>query len=334
MGDVAMIVPTVRALSQQHPNIKITVVSIPFFEPFFQNIPNVRFFAFQNKEKGTLQVLKLFWELKSLKPTCFIDFHNVLRTKILIKLFNLFLIKTAIISKDRKAKKELIREENKIFRPIKTIFEKQLKLLDSIGFPIDLSKIIFPEKQILLPNIIETLNIDTKKELIGIAPFAQHLSKVYPLDLMQKVINELSKNQNYQIILFGGGTLEIEQLNKLSETKANVIVAAGKINFKQEIDLISNLKLMLSMDSGNAHIAAMQGVNVLTLWGATHPYAGFSAFNQPKTNHITSNREIYPKIPTSIYGNKKVEGYEEVMRTIEPEIVVEKIESLLKQKEV
>ncbi len=329
MGDVAMIVPTITALSQQHPKVKITVVSIPFYEPFFQNIPNVRFFAFQNKEKGTMQVLKLFWELKSLKPTCFIDFHNVLRTKILIKLFNIFLIKTAIISKDRKAKKELIREKNKIFRPIKTIFEKQLDLLNSIGFPLDLSKIIFPEKQNLSAKTIDILQIDTQKKLIGIAPFAQHQSKVYPLDLMQKVVDQLSKNQNHQIILFGGGNLEIEQLNQLSEAKSNVVVAAGKINFNDEIALISNLKLMLSMDSGNAHIAAMLGVNVLTLWGATHPHAGFSAFNQPKTNHITSNREMYPKIPTSIYGNKKVEGYEDVMRTIEPQTVVEKIEQLL-----
>jgi ADP-heptose:LPS heptosyltransferase len=28
-------------------------------------------------------------------------------------------------------------------------------------------------------------------------------------------------------------------------------------------------------DSQNAHIAAMLGVKVITLWGATHPYAGF-----------------------------------------------------------
>jgi ADP-heptose:LPS heptosyltransferase len=83
------------------------------------------------------------------------------------------------------------------------------------------------------------------------------------------------------------------------------------------------------MDSGNAHIAAMLGVNVITLWGATHPYAGFKPFNQPMDNCLISNREQYPLLPTSVYGNKKVEGYENAMRTISVEKVVEKINSNL-----
>ena len=86
---------------------------------------------------------------------------------------------------------------------------------------------------------------------------------------------------------------------------------------------------MLSMDSGNAHIAAMLGVRVITLWGATHPYAGFKPFNQPLENCITSNRAQYPLLPTSVYGNKKVEGYDDVMRSILPETVVDKIKKEL-----
>ena len=86
--------------------------------------------------------------------------------------------------------------------------------------------------------------------------------------------------------------------------------------FKQELQLISNLDVMLSMDSGNAHLAAMLGVKVITLWGATHPFAGFSPFNQPLENALTADSNLYPKLPTSVYGNKKVAGYESAMRTI------------------
>lgn len=100
---------------------------------------------------------------------------------------------------------------------------------------------------------------------------------------------------------------------------------AGKIKFQQELQLISNLDVMLSMDSGNAHIAAMLGVKVVTLWGATHPYAGFLPFNQSLENALTSDRNQYPKLPTSVYGNKVVEGYEDAMRTISPDEVVSKI---------
>ena len=84
---------------------------------------------------------------------------------------------------------------------------------------------------------------------------------------------------------------------------------------------------MLSMDSGNAHIAAMFGVKVITLWGATHPFAGFKPFNQPLENCLTSDRKKYPLLPTSVYGNKNVPGYEDVMRTITVEEIVSKIQN-------
>ena len=100
---------------------------------------------------------------------------------------------------------------------------------------------------------------------------------------------------------------------------------AGQLKLHQELQLISNLDVMLSMDSGNAHIAAMLGVKVITLWGATHPYAGFSPFDQPKENFLVSDRNMFPKLPTSVYGNKKVAGYEDAMRTILPESIVLKI---------
>jgi hypothetical protein len=73
----------------------------------------------------------------------------------------------------------------------------------------------------------------------------------------------------------------------------------------------------------------MLGVNVITLWGATHPFAGFSPFNQPLENALVADRNLYPLLPTSVYGNKKVEGYEDAMRTILPETIVQKIESYL-----
>ena len=51
MGDVAMTVPVLRAFSLQYPAVKITVVSRPFFKPFFEGIPNLDFFAIDLNKK-------------------------------------------------------------------------------------------------------------------------------------------------------------------------------------------------------------------------------------------------------------------------------------------
>lgn len=330
MGDVAMTVPVLRAFVNQYPEVKITVVSRPFFKPFFDGIPNLSFFAFDEKKrhKGFLGLLRLFQDLNKLKIGAFADLHNVLRSKVIRTLFALSGKKTANVDKGRAEKKALTSPENKIFKPLTTMFERHIKVFENLGFPVDLSNPIFPEKAKLDSEIIALIGENNSK-LIGIAPFAQYDSKVYPLDLMQEVINQLASTNTNKILLFGGGKKEIELLNSLSKDKENVIVVAGQLKFQQELQLISNLDVMLSMDSGNAHIAAMLGVKVITLWGATHPYAGFSPFNQPLENALVSDRNLYPKLPTSVYGNKKVDDYENAMRTILPEKIVSSVQLAL-----
>lgn len=325
-----MTVPVLRAFVKQHPQVKITVISRPFFKPFFEGIPNLSFFAFDEKErhKGFLGLLRLFQDLKGLQIGAFADLHNVLRSKIIRNLFALSGKKTASVDKGRAEKKALTQPENKVFQQLPTMFERHAKVFEQLGFTVDLSQAVFPEKAVLSPEILALIGTNYQK-LIGIAPFAQYDSKVYPLDLMQQVIDNLALDTNNTILLFGGGKKEIKILNSLASNNKNIINMAGQLKLQQELQLISNLDVMLSMDSGNAHIAAMLGVKVITLWGATHPYAGFSPFNQPLENALVSDRNQFLKLPTSVYGNKKVDGYEDVMQTILPETIVLRIKKVL-----
>jgi ADP-heptose:LPS heptosyltransferase len=150
---------------------------------------------------------------------------------------------------------------------------------------------------------------------------------MYPLDLMEQVIETLSKT--HKILLFGGGKKEVDILDGFQNKYENVINLAGTLSLNEELDVISNLDVMLSMDSGNAHMAAMLGVKVITVWGVTHPYAGFTPFNQPEDYCLLADRNQYPKIPTSVYGNKFPEGYENAAGSIPVERVVDKIKSVI-----
>jgi ADP-heptose:LPS heptosyltransferase len=83
------------------------------------------------------------------------------------------------------------------------------------------------------------------------------------------------------------------------------------------------------MDSGNAHLAAMLGLKVITIWGVTHPYAGFAPFNQSEQFMLLSDRNKFPLIPTSVYGNKYPNDYAEVARSISPERIIKTVESVI-----
>ena len=122
---------------------------------------------------------------------------------------------------------------------------------------------------------------------------------------------KLEIKKNYFIILFGAGDYEIKTINNIVSCTPGTYSAAGKYTLEDELKLISNLKGMIAMDSGNAHMAAMMGVSVITLWGVTHPYAGFKPFNQPFKNCLLADRKKFPKVPTSVYGNKYPKEYEE-----------------------
>ncbi|WP_233586845.1 glycosyltransferase family 9 protein [Formosa maritima] len=324
MGDVAMTVPVLRAFSTQYPNVKLTILTREFFASFFRDLENVTVFPvdLKGKYKGIFGLYKLSKELKNLDIDAVADLHNVLRTNILkCFFFGKYFVQ---IDKGRAEKKALVSGQN--FQQLKTTHERYADVFRKLGFPLDLSNPSFPKRVALNSELQKIIGADTKKR-IGIAPFAAHDSKMYPLDLMEQVIETLSKT--HKILLFGGGKKEVDILNSYQNKYENVINLAGKLSLNEELDVISNLDIMLSMDSGNAHMAAMLGVKVITIWGVTHPFAGFAPFNQPEDFALLSDREQFPLIPTSIYGNKFPEGYEETSRSIPLEVVVDKINSVL-----
>ena len=330
MGDVAMTVPVLRALVHQHPELRVTVVSRPFFKPFFDTIPQIHFVAFDPKttHKGLLGLGRLYRQLSGLSIDAFGDMHNVLRSKIIRALFVLSGQKTAALDKGRAEKKALTRLQNKQFFPLISMVDRQAKVLEKLGFPVDLSKPTFPPKPSLIPETLALVGAKTKP-WIGLAPFAQYDGKVYPLDLMQQVIHQLDQTGKYELFLLGGGAKEIVLLTQLSEHTTHTKVIAGQLSLAQELAVMSQFDVLVSMDSANGHMGALLEIPVITLWGATHPYAGFTPFHQPESNSICADRNEFPDLPTSVYGNKIVPGYADAMRTILPETIVAKIQEII-----
>ncbi len=330
MGDVAMTVPVIRAFAKQHPKVRITFLSKAFLHPLFENIPNVNFYAadVKTRHKGVVGLFKLFKELRLLKITHVADLHNVLRSNILCTFFKFSLTTVAIIDKGRAEKKALTATKNKVFQQLKTSHQRYADVFQRLGFSIDISK-QSSLKQAVLDKTTSEITKVKQQHWIGIAPFAAFESKVYPFQLMSQVVQKLSKE--YQLFLFGGGDSEIHRLSELAAQTANCTSVAGKLTLKQELNLISHLDCMLAMDSGNAHFAAMQQIPTITLWGGTHPYAGFAPFHQPKDYCLLPDLKKYPKIPYTIYGNKTLEGYQDAMKTISVNTICNKIKEVVQK---
>ncbi|QXU44241.1 glycosyltransferase family 9 protein [Pedobacter sp. D749] len=327
MGDVAMVASVLREFSEQNPSAEIIMVSRPAFKPFFEGIPKLIFHPIQPKtiHKGIDGLYKLYQELRSYKPDAIADLHDNLRSRAISTFFRLTGIKIKRINKGRAEKKALTRQHNKVFKPLRQTVERYADVFRELGCNIKLSHQINKSAQ-ALPKKAEALFSDKTKKKIGISPFAQHIYKVYALEKMEEVIVALS-DLGYKILVFGGGKEEQEIAEKWAEKRKNTHNLIGNFNLTEELAIISNLDVMLSMDSSGMHMASLVGVPVVSIWGPTHPYAGFLGYGQLESDCIQVD---HPSRPNSIYGNKPcLCGVENCIDLIHPETIVNKIKEKL-----
>ncbi len=335
LGDVAMTVPIVWALATQYPDIRVTVLSKKFARPLFEDLaPNVNFMeADINKEyHGVKGLNALYRRLVAKQFTKVADLHNVLRSEYLRMRFNLGRYRVEHINKHRKQRKKLTSLNNKIKIQLPTSFENYAEVFSRLGYPIDISRFrsIFPEEGgnlNMLPAIIGPKK--SFEQWIGIAPFAAHKGKVYPPELMEKVISQITnKYPQARLFLFGKGTDENVYFQRWSEQfKQCIFIDEHCENLYQELILMSHLDVMLSMDSANMHLASLTGIPVVSVWGATHPMAGFFGYNQSQENAIQVELDCRP---CSIFGNKLCKrGDYACMYNIPPERIVERITSII-----
>jgi ADP-heptose:LPS heptosyltransferase len=236
-------------------------------------------------------------------------------------------IATASIDKGRKEKKELTAKENKKLVQLKTSFQRYAEVFNTLGLALslDITRQPFP-KQELPASALALFN--AAKKNICIAPFAKHEEKMYPHAKMKSVVKKLWENKQYQVFLLGGGKDETAILNEWEKEFPGAISLAGKFSIKEELAIISNMDTMISMDSANMHLASLFGVPVISVWGATHPFAGFYGWAQPADNAVQI--DLYCR-PCSVFGNKPCyRGDHACMQLLPEEKIMEKVMNMVR----
>jgi ADP-heptose:LPS heptosyltransferase len=291
MGDVAMTAPVIKEFLEHHPKEQLLIVSRSTFEPFFKDIPNLQFLSFEPKGRhsGFFGLLRLFFELRRHNVAKVADLHNNLRSKILCLLFFLTGTKTVSLDKGRSEKKLLTKQQNKVLIPLKLTVDRYAEVFQKLGFTFKLTnKLVF--------NYLEKPD---NEEWIGVSPFAQHIQKVYPLNKMENIVLELA-GKGFKLFIFGGTVEEAAIAENWESKHPNIKSLVSKMILTEELNFIERLDVMLSMDSSGMHLASLKNVPVVSIWGATHPYAGFLGYGQSINDAVQI--DLYCR-PCSVYGN-------------------------------
>lgn len=307
MGDIAMTVPAVYAACAANPEVRFVVVTRKAFAPIYAQRPaNLEVLGIDLREgryKGAVGMCRLASDLCRSGVTDFADLHNVLRTKILSLCLRLRGVRVRRLDKLRRQRRRLCAAGALAARPLARVIDRYADVFAALGLecrPNDFAGYACAEA--------EEGNLPTASTRIGVAPFAAHRGKVYPPERILAVVEALARRSGTRIYLFGGGKTEAPVLAQWTAQLRGqgldvVDMAAAKAGFAGEISVISTLDAMVSMDSGNMHLAALCSVPVVSIWGATHPAAGFTPWKGEAS--LMLGDDTLACRPCSIFGNRE-----------------------------
>lgn len=338
LGDVALAVAAVYDAALSNPERRFTFVTKRAFTGLCVNAPaNLTVVGADTKgtHKGLRGIMRLAREVGDADTV--VDLHDVLRSRILDMRLAMKGKDVTVFDKARQQKRILTRLGANSAPAVPDTSLRYRQALERAGVT---CKGMFRGLFDSTPANPETYSAVTAPKQpgetwIGVAPFAAHEGKVWPSDRMLEVVRTLLQRQGTRVFLFGGGAEETETLKGWSDETGAVCVAGSKIGFGGELALMNALDLMISMDSGNMHMAAIAGTSTVSIWGQTHPSTGFGPWQgAPDSKHVKVGNDSRPCRPCSIFGNRHchINRVPPCMTEISVSQVLEAIDTILSNK--
>ncbi|MBQ9820691.1 MAG: glycosyltransferase family 9 protein [Muribaculaceae bacterium] len=325
LGDVAMTIPVLYPVCRANPGIRFVMLTKGWPASMFHDRPdNLMVVGIDvNKEyKGLLGLIRLASSLRrQYDIDAVADLHSVMRTWVIGTWLKLCGIPVVRLDKQRGRRKALV--SHKSSEPVTPTIDRYRQVFQQLGIeaPDNFTRLFDGKPLPVSPIVLEK---EPGQRWIAISPFSAHEGKVYPLKLMEEVIAQLSKRENYWIFLMGGGKTEKIALRGIARKNERVIsMAEIKHGFTDEYALLSKCDVMLTMDSANMHLASLVGLKSITIWGATAPACGFLGYGQDASIDIQLDLECRP---CSIYGERECRfGDYRCLTGIKPGLVVERV---------
>lgn len=329
MGDVVMTVPVVAALRRAYPSLRISILTRPGYRRFFRDIADMDFVFYdpEMRHKGIGGCLRLAGDIRSLGADAVADLQDTVITRTLCALLRAKGLRVSTIDSGRAEQKAMTRRARKVLTPLAPMTERYRDAIVRLGLEFSMPR----EKEVKtnpVPPVV-TATAGAKTGIwIGIAPFAKHKAKIYPIPSTDTLIGILTERYG-KVFILGGGTHEKSFAEGMEKRHKNVVSVIGRLTVDDELDLISNLDVVVTMDSASMHIASSANVPVVSVWGATHPFSGFYGYGQNPADVIQAN---LPCRPCSVHGDKPcIFGNYRCLSSIEPQTIADAVARVLER---
>lgn len=334
VGDMMMSHALYQQLKHHYPDSQIDVMAPDWCSPLLARMPEVRSALSMPIGHGSIELCKRYHLGKNLQNRY--DLAIVLPNSLKSVLVPFF----AKIKQRRGWKGEMRYGLLNDLRHNKQDYPMMVQRYIALGFdkqhvpPAEKLPIYYPYLQVDAEAVAHTQAVfaaqlaDTEqRETVGFCPGAEFgPAKRYPhyhyATLAQKLIE-----QGYAVHLFGSQKDKMagEQIRDALPEKLQpyCLNLAGQTSLNQAVDLMSACKAVVSNDSGLMHIAAALKRPLVALYGPTSPQ-----YTPPLADNAVIIRLIEGGL-IKIRKGKAAEGYHQSLMDISPDLVFEKLSTLL-----
>ena len=270
IGDIVLCSPVLRNLKQQFPQIQIDILTKSNFVSVWKDNPHIHRILKWDDKRDTQA-----W--KSTSYDLILDLHNNLRS-FRVKCLR-WDVPNMSVSKENLKKMALVLTKMPFFAST-PISERYNGLLEKVGIKCDNNGLDFYGLESLPPDF----NLSQPYHVIALG--GSYETKQVPT---KKYVEFLSTEGSEILFVLIGGKGEIESAAAIQMAfPGKTIDLTGKLSLGQSAQLVKECRVLVSGDTGMAHIGAALGKPILWIWGSTTPQLGMMSPKKPNQGELIS----------------------------------------------
>lgn len=283
LGDVVLSLPALRAIRQRFPNAQITVAAgkpaneVVALSGYANDIFEVDRVALRdgNTLVSIWRIIKFVRQVREAKFDLVIDLHSLSETNILG-----FLSGAPHRLYSRRPGRSLDYLAN--FKPRPPVEEtsrhavdRYLDALKPLGIQ-DPPRIpalrTSPAGDSTVDSLLKKEKAQSGELLVGLVPGAGHIGRRWPLENYVQLADHLRRNDRVRVIVFAGPE-EREMVTQMRTLFPPGTIFFDRLTIPQLVSAQARLTLMVSNDTGPAHLGAAAGVPVVVLMDRPTPHS-------------------------------------------------------------
>ena len=328
LGDVSMTSTVVRAALEQNPNLHVTWVTRPELAAKIPGHSRLQFWTTDFKGAQQTPWGVLSWIRQKMREAsaqanpveAVADLHRNLRTRVICAGLGWRGLSIERLVKDRPQRRALRLRGALHTDALTPVTTRMAEVFQRLGIPVAWNEQTAAQ---VLPPPVDPASSEATPTLY-LAPTARHKTKQWPLSYSTEVAHRWAK-QGGRVVLVGSDS-ETAVLSAMVDPQCptQFEVAAG-LPPEEEAALRAQCHVAITLDSANLHLAVQSGLPVVSVWGGTHPKAGFLGPGHPRVTVLQAPDAAFPCRPCSVFGKPSCAlGDVPCLHAVEPTPVFER----------